>query len=308
MSILIAVPSRTFRAQSLSPYSSVRAAVHLSYAIRRTRARGTHAETSETAATVTPVTGCMTPILQKKVADERGDGRGDAGRHPGDRDVLRLDFPTMRNHPERHPELALWAMRRGLPMGRPLTDLERMALAVASCRPTHHLTITSALAERSEFLGAFAALKKRITRRRARPLIYVGTVANGLGDAGYHAHLLLWGYQHLRILKGEARAVGLGHLHIERVRQEPYPAIESVLATTYVLGQEQPVFGSGKYLDNKARARSKRRFLMPQRQTLAEHRPQLLAALDVAIDPTVPDDALLSFLPSLDIEDNPETP
>ena len=78
--------------------------------------------------------------------------------------------------------------------------------------------------------------------------------------------------------------------------------MDALATTAYVLGQEQPVFSGKKHLENAERPRSKRRFLTPQRGTLAKHHPQLFAALDVANDPTVPDEALLSRLPSLDEE------
>jgi hypothetical protein len=216
------------------------------------------------------------------------------------------DFTTIRNHPERSLATALWALQRGLPLGRAMTDLERKTVAVAACSPTHHLTITSKLG-RPEFMDRFADLKKRIKRRRG-PLIYVGVAAAGLGDGGYHAHLLLWGYQHLPPLHGDLRDLGLGWPHIERIRTRPGPALDALTTTAYVLGQEEPVFGSRKHCENGERPRSKRRFLTPHRATLAKHHPQLLAALDAASDPTVPDEALLSRLPSLDNKDNKEVP
>ncbi len=66
----------------------------------------------------------------------------------------------------------------------------------------------------------FAALKTRIERRRGRPLIYVGAATSGNRDGGYHAHLLLWSYQHVAALRGDARELGLGTIKIEQIRPD----------------------------------------------------------------------------------------
>jgi hypothetical protein len=88
------------------------------------------------------------------------------------------------------------ALRAGEPLHPPMAPQERIALAVTSTHPTHHLNITSPSGTtQEECAHRFRLLIPRIERnanRRKGPLIYVGSFAKGHGGGGYHVHLLLW--------------------------------------------------------------------------------------------------------------------
>ena len=71
------------------------------------------------------------PAIDSTVASDRSKLR-----------VGREGITTLRNHPERDPNLALSALQRGLGLGRTMTLMERLSLAVTSTQPTHHLTLT----------------------------------------------------------------------------------------------------------------------------------------------------------------------
>jgi hypothetical protein len=203
-----------------------------------------------------------------------------------------------------HRALAADAILSGTPLPRKLTKQERRTIAVASCLPTHLLTVNST-ASRKEVMHAFSKLKKRILRDRGRPLMYVGTCArSSTGAGGYHLHLLLWEYKHMKALLPDLRDVGLGGAKIDPlVPNEDTTAIKNAIITAgYVFGQEEPVFGTDKHLKNLLRPKGAYSALKPQGETLAQYHPELLAALDKAKDPALPDDDLLSALPYLDMK------
>ena len=148
-------------------------------------------------------------------------------------------------------------------------------------------------------MRGFRALKNRRRRDGRGTWIYVGyRVASSSGAAGYHLHLLLWESVHIISLNTDLAELGLGKAHIEKL--EPLagvdPFVNAMGAVAYVLGQEEPVFGTAKHRQNLPRPKSKRALLKPQDRTLQARKPELLLALNRAKDPTVPDDALLQPL------------
>ena len=85
---------------------------------------------------------------------------------------------SLGDHRAQSPSAALTALASGLPLGRPLTEMERRALAVAMLSPRFHVTIDSPL-ERPDFVRQFGIAKKRIERDRYSPLVYVGVTRRG---------------------------------------------------------------------------------------------------------------------------------
>lgn len=191
---------------------------------------------------------------------------------------------------------ALSELHEGRAFERPLTPMERCVAAVAATSPTLHLTISSRLGH-SEFMKAFAALKKRHQRNRSgKPLIYVGTVAQGYGDGGSHAHLLLWNFIYGWWLRGHAKAVGLGTARITKLPPIPsdsYWTPESWIKIAYVFGQHEPVFNNDAHFKHKDRQKSKHHIIKPSEVTLQKYKPELSAALNMAKDPDIADDQLI---------------
>ena len=145
----------------------------------------------------------------------------------------------------------------------------------------------------------FPLMRKRIERRKSRlgiPLIYFTVFAQGLGAAGCHLHLLLWDYPPMPMYHGQARALGLGNVHVERITPS---TPENVLrVVSYALGQQEPVFGTTTHRHHQPRVKHQRRWGCPQRRTLEEHKPELLSALDLAKDKAVSDQRLVAELPT----------
>jgi hypothetical protein len=188
------------------------------------------------------------------------------------------------------------AYRRGAELPRRLTRNERVALAVASASPTHHLVVTTAEHSREELAKAWRRFVRRIERRRGhKPLIYVGSFAKGYGNAGWHLHLLLWDWPHLPTYLGQAREVGLGWVVVRPIKQTP---IDALAAARYVLGQQEPVFGSRAHRRHVQRAKFERAFITPQRETLERWKPDLFVALNMAQSESVSDMELLVRLPN----------
>lgn len=180
-----------------------------------------------------------------------------------------------------------------------MTLLERIALAVTSTRPTHFLTLQTVGANQKELAKTFPLMKKRIGRRKSRPdlpVIYFSVFAQGLGAAGCHLHLLLWDYPPMPMYHGQAKALGLGNVHVERITPS---TPENVLrVVSYALGQQEPVFGTTPHRHHQPRAKHQRRWGCQQRKTLEEHKPELLSALDLAKDKSVSDQSLVAELPT----------
>jgi len=161
--------------------------------------------------------------------------------------------------------------------------------------PTYLLTITSATLTRDELMRVFRAFKSRRRRDGRGTWIYVGTcVMSATGAGGYHLHLLLWGSVHINSLNDDLAELGAGRASIKPIKPSPGidPFANTLEVTAYVLGQEEPVFGTDNYQDNLARPKNKRALMRPQDSTLQKRKPELLIALDRAKDPAVPDDAV----------------
>ena len=115
--------------------------------------------------------------------------------HAGAFDRTRLR--TLQSHPldVGFPLRAVLAIFDGRDLGRRLTMHERLTLAVVSTSPTHFMTLSSKLEDREAFVQAFELFRQHLQRRSPQPnhpLIYFGSLANALGDGGWHGHFLLW--------------------------------------------------------------------------------------------------------------------
>lgn len=176
--------------------------------------------------------------------------------------------------------------------------MERVALAVASSRPTHTATLTTPVASQKELASTWRLFVRRVERRKARPnlpLIYVGNFANGRGDGGYHLHLVLWERPYAPTYHGQTRELGLGAPHVSQI--EPSTPRNTLNAVSYALSQQESLFGSTHHLRHRPREQSKRRFISPQRKTLEAHCPDLFVALSLAKSQSVSDERLFAELP-----------
>jgi hypothetical protein len=212
--------------------------------------------------------------------------------------------------PGREPEccsvFALLALQRGEALGRPMTSQERIALAVSSTRPSHHLMVPTRGDSRRQLVSAFHRLVRRVQVRKERPrlqpLIYVGAIADRTGEGGSHMHLLLWERPYASTYQVQAREVGLGSPHAEWISpQTPANVLKTVC---YALGQQESVFGTGVHLANRPREPYEHCVLHPQLATLKEHRPELFVALTLAKDESVSDKDLFDGLPRFIREDS----
>lgn len=210
----------------------------------------------------------------------------------------RARVTRLRNHPERHPVLVLWALRRGVPLGRRMTPMERVSLAVASARPTHHVTLGTRDMAQPELAEAFDRLKSRIghsRRSRSFRLLYFGVFAQGNGNGGCHLHLLLWQWPYIPVWLGHARGVGMGHPHFESI--EPSTPENVLRVVGYVLGQNESVFGTDKHQDNAPHPKHMRGFVKNEAATLTKHKPELLRAMELAKTKSLSDRRLYAELP-----------
>lgn len=203
---------------------------------------------------------------------------------------------TMRNHPERCFWMALGALQRGWSLGRKMTELERISLAVASAKPTYFVTISTADATHEELARMFRELVSRLERRRStkKPLIYFRSFARGLGKGGSHLHMLLWENPYISSYVGQSRKVGLGRIDVQKIDSTP---VDALLRACYVLGQSEPVFGTTTHEHHQMLGGGKRRFSYPQMKTLEKYHPELCYVLDLAKDKSVSDETLFSKLP-----------
>lgn len=222
----------------------------------------------------------------------------------GDSIIGRRAFPSIGNHPEGSIATACWALARGRKFGRPMTGAERMLVATISARPNHTLTLDSNLGSRAEVVKAFRNFVKRIDRAlaRRRPrdperLVYMATIATARGSNRFHVHALLWQRLHAPVVHGHARDVGFGGVMLRRLPEDLRGDVHYWNQAAYVLGQQEPVFGTKHHERHEDRPVWGRRVLHPQASTLARHCPNLLSALQAAKDPALPDDALLTRLP-----------
>lgn len=214
---------------------------------------------------------------------------------------------TLRNTPEGAPHLVVGAVRRGIDFKRALTPHERLAAAIAFTGPTHHVTYTTEAAGYDDVAHSFRLLVRRIERHRhaSGPLMYIGTIAQGLGAGGCHLHLLLWEFPPVRVWRPQGKAVGLESVHLEPIRSGP---TNRLAVASYVLGQHESVFGTTKHLENAQHPKGKRILLMPQASTLKKHNPKLFVALDLAKSQSVSDENLCREFLSVNREDLTKTP
>jgi hypothetical protein len=204
---------------------------------------------------------------------------------------------SLREHSRQDVTVPLGKLQRGQNLERPLTSLERIALAVASTQPTHHLTLGSANLSEPELAAAFGRLLPRIQRRKSRPklpLIYFGAYAEGRGQGGCHLHLLLWERPYIPSYRAQARIEAIGNVHAVQVTNDP---INTLRACRYVLGQQESVLGSRHHERHQARDKHQRRFVSNQARTLHEHHPELFRATQAAKDQSVSDKTLFASLP-----------
>jgi hypothetical protein len=210
----------------------------------------------------------------------------------------------IRNRPEQHPIVALWAINRGIPLGRRMTDMERICWAVAATRPTNSYVLSSAALSRTELWYFFELLLRRIRREpstASKPPIYVATVPRGVEATGHHLHVLLWKRPHMPLFHKHTKALGLGKGRAKRIGPSPEDAIS---ATSYALGQQESVFGTKAHWQNEPREKGARRFRCPQDRTLSQLHPELFHALNMAKDESLSDMELVSRLPIALIEVN----
>ena len=165
-------------------------------------------------------------------------------------------------------------VRRGNPFGRPLTPRERLVLALTTAPPTSFVTLDSAALSRRELAKTWDLLIKRLKRNlhTARPPIYLAVPARHSAQiAGYHIHAFLWGYVHRPTLAKHARLVGFG--------PEPWFALvpapsddpdDHIEVLSYVLGQDQAVFGTRVHERHAPAERSAWGLLHPQAKTLQQ--------------------------------------
>jgi hypothetical protein len=182
---------------------------------------------------------------------------------------------------------------------RRLSGLERLSLALTAAAPLSFLTLDSPSMSRDEAIRAYRCFVKRYNRKRSgsTPLIYYATVPRSVGgSAGHHIHALVWEYVPFPVAVGAARAVGLGgpRFSLITAEQDLYFGLRGV---TYVMGQQEPVFGRTHQNRHMAREKHKRAYLNSSRKVIGRHLPQLLAAIDLAKDPMVTDESLVLSLP-----------
>ncbi len=186
----------------------------------------------------------------------------------------------MRTNAERSLWTALGALQRGLPLP-PLTEMENLTLAVAEAKPTHTLTLTSADMTQPEMAKAFRRLARRIDwhSKSSKRLIYLGAYVKARAMAGAICIFCL-GYAPQAVWRKHAEAVGLYAHRPKQIKlSEPHNLERTV---GYVLSQHEPVFGSRKHLENEPKRKGQRKYVTPQKRTLATHSPKLLSALDQA--------------------------
>lgn len=186
-----------------------------------------------------------------------------------------------------------------------MTPAERRVVAVISAHPTHTLTLHSKDASHPEMTTLFRRLVKRLNRNRAKrrpidpvPLIYVASVPRARGGNRQHVHAVLWEYVHVSTLIGHCKDLGLGKPKLRQLPASQVGDLDYWQQVTYVLAQQEPAFGSDEDQRHENRTRSARRLLYPQKPTLQRHCPQLLSGLEAANDKAVPDETLLSRLPT----------
>jgi hypothetical protein len=118
--------------------------------------------------------------------------------------------------------------------------------------------------------------------------------AEGHGDGGWHAHMLVWEEPYITGLIRHAVKAGLGRIDVKPIHADPMAALAEAV---YVLGQTESVFGTDIHERHRERPVGARRFSHSQASTLKKHHPELLHALELAKDPALTDQMLFSALP-----------
>lgn len=179
-----------------------------------------------------------------------------------------------------------------------MTEMERVALAVTSARPTYTVTLTTSGASQKELASAWRLFVRRVERRKARPdlpLIYVGSFAEGHGDGGCHLHLVLWERPYVLTYHGQTRELGLGTPYVAQIA--PSTPHNTLSVVSYALSQHEPIFGTTNHLRHRPHEKHKRRWITPQAKTLERHCPDIFVALNLAKSQSVSDEKLFAELP-----------
>ncbi len=210
-----------------------------------------------------------------------------------------------RGHPEqpRRPK-AVWhdwtTLRDEGSLQRPLSQAERICIAVAHAEPTHSITLTSKDLDHEGAAKAFAVWLKQINRRRSRsyPFIYFGTIARSKeGEGGAHIHLLAWEFLREDVGQGQSRVSDEATFATWPI--QALCGSSALSRSPMPVGQHESVFGSTNHRSNEPLPKNKRAHLVPQASTIAQVQPQLLSGLELAKDRSVSDIELLEALPIL---------
>ena len=181
---------------------------------------------------------------------------------------------------------------------RPLTQAERICVAVAHAEPTHAVNLTSRDLDHEGAARAFAIWLKQINRRRTRsyPFTYFGAIAQSKeSKGGAHIHLLAWEFLPKTWVRDRA---GFGRGHIR------YLADPGNSSSTASCRSPMPLADANRCLALPITAAMSRcpRTSGPtssQASTIAQVQPQLLSGLQLAKDRSVSDIELLEALPIL---------
>jgi hypothetical protein len=216
---------------------------------------------------------------------------------PARRRTMRKGVRTLRDVMAEDVSVPLRVLQLGRDLGRPLTALERLSLAVASVQPTDTLTLGTGNMSQPELATAFDVLREQVERRKHRkgPLIYFASYAWGMGGGGYHMHLILWEEPYRKMYNSLGSRLGITHVRWNRITRDP---VNTLRAVRYALAQHESVFGSRKHEENQPREKHKRSYISNQATTLAGYQPELFRVTQMAKDQSLSDVALVSSLPS----------
>jgi hypothetical protein len=209
-------------------------------------------------------------------------------------------FRTMRSLAADGMWTAVGAFERGIPFERRLTIEERLAFCLVQSEPTHLLTIHSRDLSYGEMGRMLIRFLNRVERSKSSPsrLVYFGSIARSeSGMGGHHAHLLLWEFLWAPMVHRHARELRLGKPRLSQLPCGRESLHEAMQMVTYVLAQQQQVFGSSHHERHTDRLKHKRRFRYPQRETLRKHLPELFTALQLAYSSSTSDMELRQHLP-----------
>ena len=173
-----------------------------------------------------------------------------------------------RGHPEqpRRPK-AVWhdwtTLRDEGSLQRPLSQAERICIAVAHAEPTHAITLTSKDLDHDGAAKAFAVWLKQINRLRTRPIrsSTSGPLPNPRKAREGLISISLPGSSFRRAWVRDRAGFGRGHI---RYLADPGTLrFERFVPVTYALGQHESVFGSTNHRSNEPLPKNKRAHLVP---------------------------------------------